>query len=627
MTDMALFREIKPTWEMIGFDEDVPQVPHRVRRYHNDEFHQDAVYVCVIGDRLVYRRFEMDSYLERSDGIIHIFAMKPKKEIERYIFCKAGLFLERPDNTIGLIAPDKINTENLYDTLDDSDTYERRVIFREFIHKVVIPHKNEIVQALTRVRSYPQLGILPFIEAYSKATEVNEEVDDIPERIADDLYNRNLQSNTAIRIDKDLVVVTGEKRCMYLGSTEQTRAYFDSVGAYYFRQNAVTGRWQWDDSWKKQIRKGRYYFNETLCHDRLIDKEVFDNTFAAKFADSSVEKSIPNSQRINYIEMLAQIGFLSAEQAAKMNSPVYEVILRNIYEGKIEDGSRSLSELLGISGAQIKFLNDMDIPENLEEFANCINNETFKKHFPDIKKRIFAVSFYLGDKSWGRGNDDISEDEIIEARQTINSLESTDTERRAYLVHLYRDYIKMLRIYRVYRLCVNHAGYDDPFWEEVRKFGDFHINMKPSRIPDQHDKIIRVVSIIKSSDQILLFNNAIAKRKEEEANNIEYTNGTYSIIMPADASEIIREGRVLGHCVGSAGYIESMARKLCRILFLRKNEDISRPFITIEEKSGALMQCYGFRNSYNTDPNIRDFIKEYARLRDLRVDCVIYSER
>lgn len=96
---------------------------------------------------------------------------------------------------------------------------------------------------------------------------------------------------------------------------------------------------------------------------------------------------------------------------------------------------------------------------------------------------------------------------------------------------------------------------------------------------------------------------------------------------PRNAYEIIDEGRGLDHCVGRAGYIESMAANMCTILFLRDNENLSAPLITIEEKQGSIKQCYGYRDSINHNIQIRDFIIEYAKRRELSIDAEIYSSK
>ncbi len=617
MAEISLYKDISPTWDLVGFNENIPGISLTIQRILNAAIPQSAVYAVVIGDSLVYRRFEMVSLVERTDGSLSVITLIPTKETGRYVFGSGGLFMETPDKTRVITTPDKIMDEEVYDTLSHTDSLERRRLFRDFLHNVNISHKDDIIQAFNLVKDHLQFGFKPFAEIYSKAIEVNEIGDDVPERLIKELYNRNHPCNKAIRIDKDLVVITGAVRCRYLDCVEQKRAYFDNTTAWYFKQNAVTHKWQPDEFWLSEIKTD--FFHPA----RMVDKDLFDNTWAEDIANHSVEKQIPTGNRINLAYLLAQSGFLSAEQAAKMESPVFDVILRNICKGRIKDGSQSLSELLGISGAQIKFLNDMEIPENLEEFSKLIDDEEFKNTFPDIKKRIFAVSFYLGGRyRYEADENDITKEEVLEAAQTVKSLENAEIEKRGHLTEEYRDYIRMLRIYRFYK---DHAPANDPLNEEIQGFGEFSINMKPSKIPDRHYKLSRLVGIIRCSDQIKLYTAAITERKQKEAKEIEYTDGTYSIIMPEDANDIIREGRELDHCVGRAGYIARMAKGYCRILFLRKNDDKGRSLLTIEERDGAIRQCYGFRDSYNKDAKIRDFIIEYAQRRNLRIDCTVFS--
>ncbi len=165
-----------------------------------------------------------------------------------------------------------------------------------------------------------------------------------------------------------------------------------------------------------------------------------------------------------------------------------------------------------------------------------------------------------------------------------------------------------------------------PLVHELIAFGEMPVNMKPSKIHDYHDKMRRVIGLIRCADQIANYSDLIERRKSEEARKREYSDGRYSILMPGSAEEIIEEGRYLCHCVGTAGYIEAMAAKRCTILFLRNNDRIAKPLITIEERDGAIRQCYGFRDTYNTDENIRDFIQAYAADHELRIEARIYSE-
>ena len=101
-------------------------------------------------------------------------------------------------------------------------------------------------------------------------------------------------------------------------------------------------------------------------------------------------------------------------------------------------------------------------------------------------------------------------------------------------------------------------------------FGEAPMNLKPSRIKDMHDKLSKVVDTIGCTERIKNYTEKISKIKRKDAKEVEYYGKGYAIILPEDAMDIIREGRILCHCVGHAGYFESMAAGGCRILFLRK---------------------------------------------------------
>ena len=68
-----------------------------------------------------------------------------------------------------------------------------------------------------------------------------------------------------------------------------------------------------------------------------------------------------------------------------------------------------------------------------------------------------------------------------------------------------------------------------------------------------------------------------------------------------------------------------MAAGICMILFLRESRDLDTPLITMEVRDRKIRQCYGFRDSYNHNLQICEFVKEYAALQDLTIDAIIYS--
>lgn len=66
------------------------------------------------------------------------------------------------------------------------------------------------------------------------------------------------------------------------------------------------------------------------------------------------------------------------------------------------------------------------------------------------------------------------------------------------------------------------------------------------------------------------------------------------IVVPKNGEEIKNEGRKLHHCVGT--YVERVAKRETMILFIRRVENPTEPFYTMEFKNGKVVQCRGKNN-------------------------------
>ena len=73
----------------------------------------------------------------------------------------------------------------------------------------------------------------------------------------------------------------------------------------------------------------------------------------------------------------------------------------------------------------------------------------------------------------------------------------------------------------------------------------------------------------------------------------------------------------LKHCVGS--YIENVLDGETRIVFIRKAEDLDKPFFTVEvDNNNVIQQAHGFCNSnVNTVNGLMDFIDSWAKEKNL----------
>ena len=62
----------------------------------------------------------------------------------------------------------------------------------------------------------------------------------------------------------------------------------------------------------------------------------------------------------------------------------------------------------------------------------------------------------------------------------------------------------------------------------------------------------------------------------------------------AEKARLIKEGKMLRHCVG--GYDWKVADGISTILFIRKREDTSSPFVTAEFSDGRVVQIRAYKN-------------------------------
>jgi hypothetical protein len=105
------------------------------------------------------------------------------------------------------------------------------------------------------------------------------------------------------------------------------------------------------------------------------------------------------------------------------------------------------------------------------------------------------------------------------------------------------------------------------------------------------------------------------ERYKKLCKKFAFEYGELMIVVPAKASDIITEGKVLQHCVG--GYASRHIQCATTILFLRHISEPEKPYYTIEidEKLKFIVQCHGFRNEWENKKaeEVKTFEKEFAK--------------
>lgn len=131
--------------------------------------------------------------------------------------------------------------------------------------------------------------------------------------------------------------------------------------------------------------------------------------------------------------------------------------------------------------------------------------------------------------------------------------------------------------------------------------------------PRDLDKAHREIRSMVENRKVELFNEKFNELYETYINTFGWTFKNYVIEPPKSYDEVIEEGNVLDHCVGSQIYGDKVIKGESVILFLRKKEEIEKPFYTLEvdAKTLELIQCRGKRNKSMND-EVKAIVDKYS---------------
>jgi len=133
-------------------------------------------------------------------------------------------------------------------------------------------------------------------------------------------------------------------------------------------------------------------------------------------------------------------------------------------------------------------------------------------------------------------------------------------------------------------------------------------NMFPIDFRRMHDLRINQYSSLKEKENLV---NMKKFYKNFEKVSAEYSflnmNGKYVIFVAPTIDSLKVEGSVLRHCVGRFGYDKKMSDKKSLILFIRRLDNIDKPFVTMEYSliDNKILQLYGYGDSKPDDEVVK----------------------
>ena len=159
-----------------------------------------------------------------------------------------------------------------------------------------------------------------------------------------------------------------------------------------------------------------------------------------------------------------------------------------------------------------------------------------------------------------------------------------ESQKRSDMRRTYFDYIEMR----------NSAGYE---MNDIQLF--------PRDFRQRHDEMVIEAEKAKLDKRIKEVSTrfpSIKRRYAKLSEKYSAEAGGYIIRPARDAAEIVTEGRILHHCVGTDRYLEKHNKGTSAILFLRPIKDKDNPFITVEIKDEQIIQWYG---AYDKKPQMK----------------------
>lgn len=206
-----------------------------------------------------------------------------------------------------------------------------------------------------------------------------------------------------------------------------------------------------------------------------------------------------------------------------------------------------------------------------------------------------------------------------------NNFEVTDNDRKAIL-KLFRmatDDEDVMRLWedtlRTYKRIDNKPDVDVYRFHNINDLRRMHDDFVALQAVEELERQARYNE--QRQKELEAYRKSFDKLQEERLEKFEYETDAddFVIRIPHELSEITTEGAVLHHCVG--GYVHSHASGETNIIFLRRKDEPTRPFYTIEIKHDTVIQIHGMNNRWlGNNPEAVPFMYRYLKQLGVRFD-------
>lgn len=350
---------------------------------------------------------------------------------------------------------------------------------------------------------------------------------------------------------------------------------------YEYRRQASNGAKRWHRGGTK------FYFPSPTVYTATL-KEALDHTdykYSAMQEYAELSEGTVNVYR--YLYTYRMYPCIEYFVKLKLTALVRDLIQSPPYNGITNLTGKSLPEILGVNKKWVPFLVKVDACLSALEIVQKMDAENIKMTPEDF----IEIAGILGKRYT---KEVLGHSKLGTARKIARYVKGQPEDNRTAYI-LWNDYISMSR----------KLGY--PLENDFSKF--------PRNLRREHD----LVTARYEEEQRLLKREhrlALQEASKEILDNIreryEFQDDEFFITAPEKLLDIVKEGKMLRHCVGS--YVEDVAEEHTVILFLRKQGQPTKPFFTLEVdiKGSRIIQCYGFAHAVPKG-KVKDFIEKFKR--------------
>lgn len=381
-----------------------------------------------------------------------------------------------------------------------------------------------------------------------------------------------------------------------ISGVEIARVYFEpgkEIQKDYHKHDPYLGRDYWDDC-------NLYGLQNINIREAPIMPETYEEMQGTMFQYSALKEYARKKLRINPVDYLKRyMETPQIEVLVKMGLiEVAEQLVKCRYGIVNDQNARRPDEFLGIRKERVKQLirkqGDIELLETMqmEKRQNQRWTDEQVEHLAETGLRGDQVELAL---------------KYMTMQKLLNRIEryagceyGSDCSRvQAQIRHTattYTDYLAM----RV------NLGYDlaNTVYQQPRDLSIAHERMVIESNKEEMDKHLQEAAVKYPN----------IRRSYEKLIERYYFEDDNYVIRPAEsAEEIVMEGRLLHHCVGSAGYLDKHNKGTTYILMLRFEANPDIPYITIEidSKEPRIIQWYGERDRKPDEKNMQQWLDGY----------------